>query len=118
MRYPATRWQDALPVGSGVVGALIYGNIQNDTIVLNHNALYYPTPRPLSLDVSDQFPEMRKLIKAGKCREAAQLMRDVYAERLEASGGSGGSTAPYQPCGSIFIKGGTEGPFRNYRRTP
>ena len=30
MRYPATRWQDALPTGSGVVGALVYGNIQND----------------------------------------------------------------------------------------
>ena len=34
MRYPATRWQDALPTGSGVVGALVYGNILNDTITL------------------------------------------------------------------------------------
>jgi len=42
MRYPATRWQDALPTGSGVVGALVYGNIQNDTILLNHDALFYP----------------------------------------------------------------------------
>ena len=32
MRYPATRWQDALPTGSGVVGALVYGQIKNDTI--------------------------------------------------------------------------------------
>lgn len=37
MRYPATRWQDALPTGSGVVGALVYGNIQYETILLNHD---------------------------------------------------------------------------------
>ena len=77
MRYPATRWQDALPAGSGVVGALLYGNIQNDTVVLNHDAAYYPKSRPTSLDMSDQLPIVREMIHDGKCRLAAQLLREV-----------------------------------------
>ncbi len=116
MRYPATRWQDGLPVGSGVVGALIYGNIQRETILLNHDALYYPTPRIESRDVSDRLADMRKLIMAGQCREAAQLGRAVYEERLKAGGGEPGSVAPYQPCCSLFFDTRTEGPFRTYRR--
>jgi alpha-L-fucosidase 2 len=116
MRYPATRWQDALPTGSGVVGALVYGNIQNDTVVLNHDALYYPTAKSVSLDTSDQLPKVRELIRAGKCRESAQLMEQVYTEHLEASGAKGGGVAPYQPFCSIFLKAATDGPFHSYRR--
>lgn len=117
MRYPATRWQDALPTGSGVVGALVYGNIQNDTVVLNHDALYYPKPRPVSLDVSDQLPAMRELVNKGQCRQAAQLVRDVCAERLKAAGGQmDGSPDPYQPFCSVFLGTGTDGLFRSYRR--
>ena len=117
LRYPATRWQDALPTGSGVVGALLYGNIQNDTVVLNHDALYYPENRPMSLDVSDQLPLMRELIRTGKCRDAAELMRTTYTKRLAAHGGSAeGGVPPYQPFCSISLGASTDGPFRNYRR--
>jgi alpha-L-fucosidase 2 len=117
MRYPATRWQDALPTGSGVVGALVYGNIQNDTIVLNHDALFYPNERPISVNVSDQLPEVRRLIQEGKCRDAARLMPEAYAER---SGAEPGSTStgrdPYQPFCAIQLAMSTDGPFRKYRR--
>lgn len=116
MRYPATRWQDALPTGSGVVGAMIYGNIQNDTILLNHDAHYYPLPGTKSLDVSDQVPTMRDLINNNKSKEAAQLMRDTYAERLKNDGEGNGSVAPYQPFCSVFLNATTDGPFQNYRR--
>lgn len=113
MRYPATRWQDALPTGSGIVGALVYGNIQRDTVVLNHDRLYYPRPRPVMADVSDRLPEMRALMDRGECREAAQLMRDTYTDR---AGSQGGAVDPYQPLCSIHLGARTNGPFRNYRR--
>jgi alpha-L-fucosidase 2 len=117
MRYPATRWQDALPTGSGVVGALVYGNIQDDTILLNHDGLYYPKEPPKAVDVSDQLPDVRRLIRAGQCREAAQLMPAAYSER---SGKEVGSTStgrdPYQPFCAIQLTMSTGGPFRQYRR--
>lgn len=117
LRYPATRWQDALPTGSGVVGALLYGNIENDTIVINHDALYGPGKPAKSLDVSDKIPAMRALIDAGECREAAQLMRDTYAERLASAGETAeGGVPSYQPFCSLNITAATDGPFRHYRR--
>jgi len=113
MRYPATRWQDALPTGSGIAGALVYGNIQCETVVLNHGKLYYPRARPAMADVSGKLLEMRSLMEQGACREAAQLMRDTYTER---AGSQSAAVDPYQPLCSICLKSGTDGPFRNYRR--
>ena len=117
MRYPATRWQDAVPTGSGVVGAMVYGNINRDIVLLNHDALYYPKDQPPTIDVSDKLPDVRRLIEEGKCREAAQVMPDTFAER---SGLEGGSTSqgrdPYQPFASIDLTMATDGPFRGYRR--
>jgi alpha-L-fucosidase 2 len=117
MRYPATRWQDALPTGSGVVGALVYGNIQNDTIVLNHDALFYPRGKREPVDVSDQLPEVRRLIQAGQYRKAEQLMPDTYAARAgKEVGCTSSGRDPYQPFCSIGVSMATDGPFRAYRR--
>ena len=117
MRYPATRWQDALPVGSGVVGAMVYGNIKSDTILLNHDALYYPRARLQAVDVSDKLPEVRELISRKKCKEAAQVMPDAYTERRgTAVEHTSEGRDPYQPFCAIKIETVTDGAFRNYRR--
>ena len=117
MRYPATRWQDALPTGSGIVGAMVYGNIEAETILLNHDGLFYPKDSPPLIDVSDQLPKVRRLIEQGRCREAAQVMPTAYAQR---SGTETGSTSagrsPYQPLGAVRIATRAASPFSNYRR--
>ena len=46
MSQPATCWQDALPTGNGTVGAMMYGQICNEQILLNHEALWYHEARP------------------------------------------------------------------------
>ena len=33
-KMPATEWQDALPLGNGEIGAMIYGNIQKERILM------------------------------------------------------------------------------------
>ncbi|MFO7821936.1 MAG: glycoside hydrolase N-terminal domain-containing protein [Lentisphaeria bacterium] len=114
MRYPATRWQDALPTGSGVVGALVYGQIKQETILLNHDALYFPTGKPEAVDVSDQLPTVRQLVQEGKCREAAQVMPAAYADR--AGMPADNQVAPYQPFCAVNINTMTEGAFSKYRR--
>jgi alpha-L-fucosidase 2 len=117
MRYPATRWQDAVPIGSGIVGAMVYGNIQKDTILLNHDSLYYPNNIPEQIDVSDKFPEVRRLIQEGQYREAAQQFPDAYNERTGTEVGSTSTNRdPYQPFCSIRLGMSTDGPFKDYRR--
>ena len=56
MRSPATRWQDASPTGNGTIGAMMYGQIRSDVILINHEALYFPRMRKNLLDVTDQLP--------------------------------------------------------------
>ncbi|MHC4424451.1 MAG: glycoside hydrolase N-terminal domain-containing protein, partial [Planctomycetota bacterium] len=42
----AESWDQAMPTGNGRVGALVFGNIQNETIVLNHDSLFITTQKP------------------------------------------------------------------------
>ena len=117
MRSPATRWQDASPAGSGAVGAMMYGQIRTDVILLNHEGLYFPRDHKNLLDVSDQLPEVRRLVDQGKYQEAAKLMPRIHAERGGMSEGSTSDyTDPYQPFCDILLGTSTNGPFRNYRR--
>lgn len=119
MRYPATRWQDALPTGSGIVGALLYGNIREDIVSLNHDGLFYPRKKPEVVDVSEKLPQIRKMIKEGDSRDAANFFRQSYYDGLkeEAEKDHGGEgDAPYQPFCSLFVSSKTDGPFSHYRR--
>ena len=77
MRTPATRWQDASPTGNGTVGAMMYGQIRSDRILLNHDALYYPCEPDKQVDVSDQMPEVRRLIDQGRYQEAQALIPGI-----------------------------------------
>jgi alpha-L-fucosidase 2 len=109
---PASRWQDALPVGNGTVGALVYGAIRDETIILNHENLWFRTPKPHLPDVADVLPEVRALLAAGKYREAAERLPDAAAER-----GFTSRVDPYHPAFDLKLEMQTETAFTAYRRT-
>jgi len=46
LRSPAIRWHDGLPSGNGSLGALVFGNILRETVVLNHEELFLPHCEP------------------------------------------------------------------------
>ena len=117
MRGPATRWQDASPTGNGAIGAMMYGQIRSDIILLNHEGLYYPRGRGKLVDVFDQLPEVRRLIEQGRYEKASTLMPKVHAERGGIPEGSTSDfTDPYQPFCDIRLRTSPQGPFRHYRR--
>jgi alpha-L-fucosidase 2 len=96
---------------------MMYGQIQNDTILLNHDRLYFPKKKMPLVDVSDQLPEMRRLINLGQYQDAADLMPAVYAERTHTEGGTTSTFRdPYQPFCAVSLHTLTDGPFRHYRR--
>ena len=45
-KYPAVKWQDALPSGNGNIGALVFGMIRDEQIILNHDRLYLDQEKP------------------------------------------------------------------------
>ncbi len=68
--------------------------------------------------MSDLLPEVRRLIAAGKLKEAEALMPAAHADRSGAdrSGSTSAGRDPYQPFAEISIRPAVNGPFRCYRR--
>jgi alpha-L-fucosidase 2 len=77
-RRPAAQWVEALPIGNGRVGAMIFGGVASERLQLNHDTLWSGAPsdwnNPRALEI---LPELRALIFAGKYAEADQLAKQM-----------------------------------------
>jgi len=110
-RQPATNWLEALPVGNGRLGAMVFGGVTNEQIQLNEDTLWsggraYPVPAA----AYQSFPEIRQLLFDGKYAEAEALVRS----KLLVGRGEGNS---YQTMGDLFLTTGLKGEPTNYRRS-
>jgi alpha-L-fucosidase 2 len=97
-RQPAgNTWTAALPVGNGRLGAMVYGNPAQESIQLNESSVWTGSPnRNDNPDALAALPEIRKLIFAGKQKEAQDLAREKVQSR--ASNGQ-----MFQPVGSLQL---------------
>lgn len=105
-----TTWENALPIGNGRLGAMIYGNVQQETIQLNEHTVWSGSPHrndnPLTLD---SLAVIRQLIFAGKQKEAEQI-----ANRVIISKGSQGQK--FEPVGSLQLAFADHETYSNYYR--
>src|SRR5512139_2410821 len=71
---PAARWEEALPIGNGRLGAMIFGRIAQERLQLNEQTLWagspYSADNPEALAA---IPEIRELLKAGRYTDATAL---------------------------------------------
>lgn len=71
-------WENALPIGNGFLGAMYYGNVQDDILQLNEATVWSGSPyenyNPLA---KDSLAEMRKLIFDGQYKAAEKLANKV-----------------------------------------
>src|SRR5215212_7722095 len=73
-RKPADRWEAALPVGNGRLGAMVFGRVGQERLQLNEDTLWAGSPyTPDNPEALAGIPEVRKLIEQGKYREATDL---------------------------------------------
>lgn len=90
-------WENALPLGNGRLGAMIYGNVDKETIQLNEHTVWSGSPNrndnPLALD---SLATIRKLIFDGKYKDAERL-----ANKTIISKKSHGQM--FQPVGSLQL---------------
>src|SRR6266487_6425989 len=67
-------WENALPIGNGRLGAMVYGNVAKETIQLNESTVWSGSPnRNDNPKAFASLPEIRKLIFEGKQKEAETL---------------------------------------------
>src|SRR5215212_1259845 len=71
-------WENALPIGNGRLGAMVYGNVEIERIQLNEHTVWSGAPNrndnPLALD---SLAVIRKLIFEGKQKEAETIANRV-----------------------------------------
>jgi len=94
----ADSWDKAMPTGNGRVGALVFGNIEDETIILNHDSLFFTTKKPTLPDVSWSLVKIRELVKAGKYKEAGNYFRDNPAIKYDGQGSDS-----YHPAFNVTI---------------
>ena len=72
---PAAQWVEALPVGNGRLGAMVFGGVEHERLQLNEGTLWAGGPYdPSNPEALKALPEARRLIFEGKYGEAHGLI--------------------------------------------
>lgn len=95
---PADEWEEALPLGNGRLGAMVFGQIQKEQIQVNEESIWYGKRRErINPDAKENLPKIREYIRNGQIQKAQKLMSFAmtgcpYGERM------------YQTLGDISIE--------------
>lgn len=89
-------FEEALPLGNGSLGAMVYGGCQKDKISLNHDTLWSGNPRRYTRPKAfEAYQRAQQLVLDGKIQEATTLLRQDF---------SGSFGQSYLPLGNLYIE--------------
>jgi alpha-L-fucosidase 2 len=109
-RHSAQKWGDALPIGNGRLGGMIYGGVANEHIQLNEDTIWNGKKRDrINPDALKALPEVRRLLFEGKPREAEALEDKSML-------GIPNRQPPYQPLGDLNLAISGHDSATEYRR--
>src|SRR3982751_3730972 len=111
---PAVKWTEALPIGNGRVGAMIYGGIGQDHIQFNEETLWTGEPRDYNRPGAGKYLDtIRQLLFEAKQKEAEQLAGEKF---MGMRSNEGRYQADYQPFGDLWMDFENTGATTNYKR--
>jgi alpha-L-fucosidase 2 len=109
-RKPASRWTEALPIGNGRLGAMVYGDVDHEQLQLNEGTLWSGGPyTQINTNAAAVLPEVRKLVLSGRFDEANDR---ISAGMMGVPSGQ----SRYQTLGSLSLDFGSNAPVQDYRR--
>jgi alpha-L-fucosidase 2 len=109
---PAENWNEALPVGNGRLGAMIFGSVEKERLELNEQTVWTGAPRwDANPDALKTLPKVRKLLFKGRYSEADRL-----AQKSIMGWKPDNPVATYQALGDLYLDFGPAKDIRNYRR--
>jgi alpha-L-fucosidase 2 len=107
---PAQVWTEALPLGNGRLGAMVFGNPATEQIQLNEATIWAGKPNNnANPDALENIPKVRELVFAGKYLESQTLA----TEKVMSQTNSG---MPYQPFGNLRISFPGHARYTDYYR--
>lgn len=96
-KRPAANWDEALPIGNGRLGGMIYGHLVSEHIQLNEDSIWYGDPVDRNNpDALKNLNKIRNLLFDGKIEEAENLAVLAFSGVPE-------SQRPYQTMGDLFL---------------
>lgn len=102
---PAAKWEEALPLGNGRLGAMIFGSPDREKIQLNEDSIWSGDFRDRNNpSAKEALSKIRKLIDEGRVDEAEELS-------LECLSGTPPSLRAYQSAGELLIDFSPKGMF-------
>jgi alpha-L-fucosidase 2 len=110
---PAKSFHEACVLGNGRIGAMVFGGVDRERMVLNENSVW--SGSPANNDREGAFrvlPEIRRLLAEGKNPEAADLVMKNFTCQGAGSGAANGADLPfgcYQVLGSLRLQFGGAG---------
>lgn len=85
-REPASQWVEALPLGNGRLGAMVFGGVESELVQLNEETLW--SGRPVDLNPNPEavnyLPEVRKALFAGEWKKAQDLCHKMQGDYTES----------------------------------
>src|ERR1700741_1924072 len=108
---------ESTPLGNGRLGAMMFGGVDEERIVLNENSVWSGSRQDADReDAYKVLPEIRRLLLAGKNTEAENLVNANFT--CKGPGSGGGQFGCYQVLGNLHLnfRSDTNSPVEVYRR--
>lgn len=117
---PAQRWEEALPLGNGLIGMMPHGGVNDESIVLNEISMWSGAPEDANnYDAHKSVKEIQTLLLQGKNDEAEKLVNKNFVAAGQGSAFGNGANAPYgsyQNFGFLNLLFHHSDNYKNYSR--
>ncbi|KAB5488200.1 glycosyl hydrolase family 95 catalytic domain-containing protein [Flagellimonas hadalis] len=106
---PAEEWMQALPIGNGRLGAMVFGNPFKEHLQLNEDSMWAGGPDWEDAQGNpEDLEELRRLLREGKTTEVDSLIVEKFSNKT--------ILRSHQTMGDLFIDFKESGEITNYRR--
>ena len=110
---PAMTWTQALPIGNGTMGGMVFGTPAVERIQLNEETIWAGQPNQVCNPAAkENLPKVRQLIFEGKYKEAELLAN----EKVMPLGAGQNCGMPFQPFGDLWIAMPGHADYTGYER--
>lgn len=108
---PAERWVEALPLGNGSLGVMLYGGTMHEELQLSEESIWGGGPHNnLNPKAREALPEIRELLLQGENRKAQELCGEAIISPTSHG-------MPFQTVGSLLLDLEEMGEIEGYRRS-
>lgn len=112
---PAENWNEALPIGNGRLGAMVFGGAIQEHLQLNEETIWAGEPgNNIPKNTFDSIQKVRRLINEYQFEKAQDLTNKTFPRQAPKNLNYG---MPYQTMGDLFLDFKGHENFKNYTRT-